>query len=157
METTITKLEAAQTLLDRALTVFLDHDDYVSTIVLAGAAEDVLEGLLHQAGEGKNSSRNQFADATAKMVAKVDKSRDPISPGFAVKMMRDMYNWLRHANDPKEPQTAQSDLDEEAQWMIIRATDNFIQVSHSVPVRMPEFEARRRRSRPAAETEPTSE
>jgi hypothetical protein len=40
----ITKMQAADTLLDAAVEKPLDRKDYVSAIVLAGAAEDLLQG-----------------------------------------------------------------------------------------------------------------
>ena len=46
---TISKVEVAQGLLDRALDVYLDQHDAVATIVLAGAAEDLIDGLLKRA------------------------------------------------------------------------------------------------------------
>ena len=45
------KLELAEHQLDRAITLFLDEKDYISSITLAGAGEEILGNLLKKNGQ----------------------------------------------------------------------------------------------------------
>ncbi|MBI3043928.1 MAG: hypothetical protein HYY78_14005 [Betaproteobacteria bacterium] len=45
-----TKLQLAEIQLERALQLFLDEDDYVCAVTLAGAAEELLSKLREQSG-----------------------------------------------------------------------------------------------------------
>lgn len=47
---TFSKLEVAEHQLERALQLFLDENDYVCAITLAGASEEILGKLLEQSG-----------------------------------------------------------------------------------------------------------
>jgi hypothetical protein len=49
-----TKQEIAELQLDRAIRIFLDEEDFISAITLAGAAEEILGELLER--QGKTSS-----------------------------------------------------------------------------------------------------
>jgi hypothetical protein len=48
---TLTKLEVAEHQLDLAVELFLDRRDYVASITLAGASEEILGKLLEACGE----------------------------------------------------------------------------------------------------------
>lgn len=48
---TLTKLEVAEHQLDLAVELFLDRQDYVASITLAGASEEILGKLLEARGE----------------------------------------------------------------------------------------------------------
>lgn len=54
------KVEAARALLSRAIALLLDQEDYLCALVLAGAAEDVFEGVLKAAG--RPSARSELAE-----------------------------------------------------------------------------------------------
>jgi hypothetical protein len=47
---TLTKIEVAEHQLERALRLFLDENDYVCAITLAGASEEILGRLLEKSG-----------------------------------------------------------------------------------------------------------
>lgn len=48
---TYTKQEIAELQLDRAICIFLDEQDFISAITLAGAAEEILGDLLEMQGK----------------------------------------------------------------------------------------------------------
>ena len=49
----INKIEIAKIQLDRAINLFLDHDDFISALTLAGASEEISGKFLER--EGKDS------------------------------------------------------------------------------------------------------
>lgn len=67
---TLTKLDAARALLDSALAALLDRSDYVASIVLAGSAENVLQGLLE--AQGAQGARAQFVEPIRRLAQKLN-------------------------------------------------------------------------------------
>ena len=62
----VDKLSAARHLLDHAIER-LQSADYLCAIVLAGTAEDLVEGLLTQRGARHTASRPQLGEAIPKV------------------------------------------------------------------------------------------
>ena len=48
IEETLSNLDVAERQLERAIALFLDEEDYVSALTLAGAAEEILGKLLNK-------------------------------------------------------------------------------------------------------------
>jgi hypothetical protein len=92
---TLTRLQVAEHQLEKALLLFLDENDYVSAITIAGASEEILGKLLEK--EGKDHAMGRFINfciAEGKTVSNVNwSSRD-----FAG--MANFYrNSLKHYTD----------------------------------------------------------
>lgn len=104
MNTTISKVEAATQLLDRALDLFLDEQAFVPAIVLAGSAEDVFHGYLVRSG--KEPARTNSARNASRISRHLAPAAPPIPEKVFVQRMRDPFNWLRHADDDADPDTA---------------------------------------------------
>lgn len=118
----VEKLSAARHLLDQAV-VRLQAGDYLSAIVLGGTAEDLLEGLLSQRGSKQEASRPQLSEAIPKVFHHLFPGEPAPSPQDAVALMRETFNWLRHA-DRDEVQTRRLNLRAEAVALSTRAIDN---------------------------------
>ena len=58
----IPKHRIAEVQLNRALQLFMDEQDYVSAITLAGAAEEILGGLLRLAGKRDQVAMDNWID-----------------------------------------------------------------------------------------------
>lgn len=127
----ITKVQAAQTLLSRAIDLYVDQNDGLSAIVLAGAAEDVLQDLLKDAG--RSGSREEMA----KLIVALDDVGEGVSMNDAFGLLRYGYNWPRHADNRK----GDDDFEVEIDWMseagdvIDRAGINLHRVTGEWPAR----------------------
>jgi len=139
VSTTISKIEVATELLDRALALFLDQRAFVPAIVLAGAAEDVFHG--HLLRNGTEPARTNFARSASRISKHLDPAAPAIPEKVFVKRMRDPFNWLRHADDPSDSDTATWDLEEEAEHILSRAIENMGQLLADYPLRVDEFAA----------------
>jgi hypothetical protein len=116
VSTSTSKIEVARELLQRALYLFLEDRAFVPAIVLAGAAEDVFHGYLQRSGA--EPARTNFAKSASRISMHLDPSAPPIDVKIFVKRMRDPFNWLRHADDPSDPDDATWDFEEEAEHML---------------------------------------
>lgn len=130
MQTTITKVDVARALVDRALVMLLDEADYISAIVLAGSAEDVMQGLLNRE-RGEEGARESLVAAALKLLNPPNNPR--LTSERLHRVVRGAFTWLRHA-DRDEPQSITVDLRFEAFDVTDRALENFIKLtgeSHS--------------------------
>lgn len=118
----VEKNSAARHLLDQAV-CRLQSGDYLSAIVLGGTAEDLLEGLLRQRGAEAAASRPQLAGAFLKVFRHMFPGEPQPSPRDAIGIMRETFNWLRHA-DRDEAQARRLNLKAEAVALCTRAIDN---------------------------------
>lgn len=94
---TLTKLEVATRQLDAAIRLFLE-DDYLSSLTLAGAAEEILGRLSERAGlpvAVEEIVAYHFGDTDS---ALSDKERRKI----LLEVMNRARNATKHANDPTE-------------------------------------------------------
>jgi len=148
----LTKLTAAECLLDAAIARLLDKADAVSAIVLAGSAEDVLEGLLEAEGRESEAARNQQADAILRLLRQFKDGTDKVLAfKGACSQMRFVFNWLRHADSEDDPPTLDSDIAEEARETIDRAIYNLYALEQRLPARVRDFDRRRRGSQPTVD------
>ncbi len=134
---TFSKIEVAQELLERALALFLDDHAFVPAIVLAGAAEDVFHGYLQRAGA--EPARVNFARSASRISKHLNPAEPEIPEQVFVQRMRDPFNWLRHADDPSDPDNASWDFEVEAEHILSRAIENMGQLLSDYPTRVEEF------------------
>lgn len=135
--TTITKEKAASQLLHSAIDAFLDRQDFLAALVLGGAAEDVLEGVL--ARRGRPSSRDELLE----LAHAVDGSARPQRKSPFYKLSRSAYNWPRHNDDPDDPQEVTEDWQSAAAEVLGRAAVNLVRVTGEWPARWSEMDGRR--------------
>ena len=128
-KTAITKLEAARALLDCSLELLLDRGDYVSAIVLAGSAEDVMQGLL--VARGVVGARAQLIEPAKRLLKANDPDAAVPSDSRFHSFIREVFNWLRHNDREGEPQAITVDLQNEAIMCAMRAMDNFWSLTQS--------------------------
>ena len=139
MQVTTTKRDAAFALLNRAFDVYLDHHDCLSAIVLAGSAEDLMQGLLTQQGQSQYAARRQLLAGAREIAQAIDPEHAPISEKDTFGLMRGMFNWLRHSDKKDEPDSVTWDLDREAETIIYRALQNWDTLKGLEPPRATEF------------------
>jgi len=122
---TITKQEAADRLIKRADRLIETDRDFVSAILLAGAAEDLLAELIDPTGKGPlPAARRSLAEAANR-----------IQPGGGFReRMRWAYDWLRHSRDkPASDPEITIDTEAEARDILGRAIDNYWQAFGTAP------------------------
>jgi hypothetical protein len=113
---TLSKIEVAEHQLNAAIRLYLDEDDFVSAITLAGAAEEILGKLLEK--QGRQHSLAEFADACVKVGE--DVFCEQWTTKHFVETQTFFRNGLKHLNDG-EPLTVPSSAAEE---IIGGAVDN---------------------------------
>lgn len=126
----LSKLEAAEHLLDRSVEAYLDRGDAISAIVLGGAAEDIYIGLLKRDGQGIPSSRAEMAEHVIATASHLFPGMKPLATGEAHAAIRSAFNWLRH-NDPSKDDPQDRTIDEviEAISIIERAMENRLRLT----------------------------
>lgn len=135
---TVNKLGAALHLLDSAISMLLDRSDYLSAIVLAGAAEDLLQGQLARGNRSDSASRAQLAKGTQAIHKHFFPDAPALKDKDAFDLMRDVYNWLRH-DDRDDAFERRLDWRQEAIHACMRAVDNQFEVTGSAHPRMNEL------------------
>jgi hypothetical protein len=131
----LTKLDVALHLLQRAGRALLEENDGISALVLAGSAEDVLQGLLKRAGRGQEAARATLANWApdfADMLA--PEQAGMVTRAGAIDAMRNPFNWLRHADDENDPPEIAADLRFDASCALLRATQNFHALRGELPL-----------------------
>ena len=114
--TTLTKLEVAEHQLNASIRLYLDANDYVSAVTLAGAAEEILGKLLEK--QGRKHSVGEFAEACVKVGRHIFNQEWTTS--HFVEMQTYFRNGLKHITDG-QPITIPRAAAEE---IIGRAVDN---------------------------------
>lgn len=94
---TLTKLEVAVSQLDQAMRLFLEGD-YLSSLTLAGAAEEILGGLCKRAGHPVAIEQIVAFHMGDTDPALSDKERRNVLTG----VLNRPRNAAKHANDPAE-------------------------------------------------------
>jgi len=92
---TLSKLELAEHQLERALELFLDQDDLICAITLAGASEELLGKLLKQ--HGKQHALGNFIELCISIDGAVHKEELP-EKAF-VNMANSFRDGLKHITD----------------------------------------------------------
>jgi len=135
----LTKVHAAEHLLDAAIEALLDRNDPVTAIVLAGSAEDVFQGLLKLQRREHEAARAQLLPHLRAFIAREDPSATPLADNTVFNMMRSTFTWLRHADHEREPLEIDRDLHTEALLVLYRAAENGYSVTETAPPRMMEL------------------
>lgn len=111
--------------------------DFVTSILLAGAANEILEPLLQELGI--KTKRGEFA-LRAACIASKDSGDNPIDEKTrksAFASSKSIYNALKHAGDrnrgikPSDDLEMVVDLCDEAEWSLSFALDNFLALPES--------------------------
>ena len=92
-------------------------------------------------GNGTEPARTNFARSASRISKRLDRDAPAIPEKVFVKQMRDLFNWLRHADYPSDSDTATWDLEEEAEQILSRAIEYMGQLLADYPLRAEEFVA----------------
>jgi hypothetical protein len=107
MEFELSKIDAAVDQLDWAIRLFLDHKAYVPAITLAGAAEEILGGVVR--------TRAAFGVLRKKFAADFGFEEKVVSQDHLNKAK----NWLKHWDGHRGDEQIRLELDEEALQYIV--------------------------------------
>lgn len=112
MEYSLSKVDAAVDQLNWSINLFLDYQAYVPAITLAGAAEEIIGGILQD--------QSAFAQLKAKLMT------DYHLPGNMVSQqhLNKAKNWLKHWKDMDDDEAIILELEGEAVQYILRAILN---------------------------------
>jgi hypothetical protein len=115
----VSKINAAVFQLDWAIKLFLDEKAYVSSITLAGAAEEIL---------GEAIADSMFRTMKTKLEEVTRLEGKVISQEYLNKTK----NWLKHWRDLKDDEVVEIDLETESIHYILRAMGNLVRYDNSV-------------------------
>ena len=139
----LTHQEAAKTQLDRAIRLFLDEEDYVSCITLAGAAEGMMGEKLTK--KGYDHAVASQAKGYAQLLTEEQREalRHP-KKSFERSMIDDwdiVRNWLKHHRSEAEYLDIRMPKDcmYIAFDMVERASTNYMQLFGDITVQMQRF------------------
>ena len=127
MEYTVTKIGASVHQLDWAIKLFLDHQEYIPAITLAGAAEEVLGQIV-----GDKAIFNQLK---SKLAANFGIPESVVSQVHLNKTR----NWLKHWTNLGDEETVAVDIEGEAVQYIVRGIVNLFLHDGSFPSEGPRF------------------
>ena len=121
------KIDAAVDQLDWAIRLFLDHQAYVPSITLAGAAEEIIGESL-----GDVASLRKLQEQLS-LRYQVDKKV------LVQNHLNRSKNWLKHWNQLKDAAVGVFELETEAISYILRAITNLANHDHTVSSETPRF------------------
>jgi predicted type IV restriction endonuclease len=122
----LNKIDIAKIQLDRAIELFLTHNDYVSAITLAGAAEEILGIVLKNSFPEENTSLEDHIFGTQIMV----KARGSNPKEYEKKAIVSLLNFYRdHLKHYKEDTTLTFDSSVAASFLIERAITNYTRIN----------------------------
>jgi len=122
----LSKIDAAVDQLDWSIRLFLDHQAYVPAITLAGAAEEIIGGIL---------SQSSFSLLKVKLSAKYGLTEKIVSQLHLNKAK----NWLKHWTGRRDEEKVALELETEAIQYIVRAVVNLVAHDQSFPSEGPRF------------------
>lgn len=133
----ISKLEAAKMQLDSAIQHFF-ADEHVCSITLAGAAEDILGGLLQHKGEQSPFEflHDWYQQEYAEQITKQDFSRQ---------LANAHRNWLKHAKEDAGSVLEITDMD--SIMMLMRAVPCYYKLTGGHSTEMDRFNEYVRRNK----------
>jgi hypothetical protein len=153
MQKTYAKREIADAHLARALALFIDDEDYLCAITLAGAADEIY-GKLYRAAVAQDAATNPDRENKSDSRASLDQEVDAMQAvgahfGEAIERTAAITS-LNRARDAMKHHTAGGDpvmLDaaDEAAEIIDRTVRNVMLLDGNYPARIGEFDAKRRR------------
>jgi hypothetical protein len=134
---TLTNLEIAERQLDRSIQLFLDEKDFISSLTLAGAAEEILGKLLNKRGESHSLAyliagclklNNITSDSSPSEIKKTEKG--------IVNLANYFKNRAKHYNDAE---SITFSVDFYAADIIDRAMDNYWKFTQKETEQMQRF------------------
>ena len=120
-EETHNKIDLAIEQLETAVSLFLEGKGYASALTLAGAAEEILGMALKIKGI-ENSLQESYRIYRNPDLAWINQPKTWAE--FTTKGKNKVKNAVKHVSD-KQDLTFQADIQDEALWMLVRATDNY--------------------------------
>lgn len=127
MKYQVRKIDAAVDQLDWAIKLFLDYKAYVPSIVLAGAAEEIIGQTL-----GPEAAFNILKERLS--------IKANLSPAVVSQMhLNKAKNWLKHWQIMKDEETIEIELEIEAIQYIVRAAINLAAHDRSCTSETPRF------------------
>jgi len=128
IDETLSNLEVAERQLERSVVLFLDEKDYVSSLTLAGAAEEILGKLLNK--EGKEHWLDSISKGALRALGFRKKTFETPEAKKAKKEIANISNYhknrMKHYNDDG---TITFAVDIEAADMIDRAISNYFKLT----------------------------
>ncbi|QSP95500.1 hypothetical protein LPB19_03525 [Marinobacter salinisoli] len=138
IEETLTNLQIAERQLERSIGLFLDQKDFVSSLTLAGAAEEILGKLLNERGE-----KHWLDEVLSGALRALGFRRNTLETPEAKKSRKEVSNLanyyknrLKHYN---EDGSITFTVDAEAADMIDRAISNYFKLTKSETGAMERF------------------
>lgn len=130
------KVEIAIEQLEVALKLFLNEGSYVSALSLAGAAEEILGKALKIDGV-ENSLQELYKNYQRPGLEWI--SPPKTWKEFTTDGKNRVRNAVKHLSDAKDL-TFEADIEDEAIWMLVRATDNYNRLGFKPTELMHEFD-----------------
>lgn len=130
----LTKLEIAERQLNRAIILLIDHNDRVCAITLAGAAEEVLAGLLKS--QGNTDVLSEIIESSMGM-GKI------IGQDWTIGDFKSNFNFFR--NELKHHDRGFENIpifEEAALEIIVRAIENFRIFTGAYSIQMHKFNSK---------------
>ena len=130
----LTKLEIAERQLNRAIILMIDHNDRVCAITLAGAAEEVLAGLLKS--QGNTDVLSEIIESSIDM-GKI------IGQDWTIGDFKSNFNFFR--NELKHHDRGRENIpifEEAALEIIVRAIENFRRFTGTYSIQMHKFNSK---------------
>lgn len=161
MQQAYAKREIADAYLARALALFIDIDDYLCAITLAGAADEIY-GKLYRAKIAKDAAANPDREDKPDPRASIDHEVDAIQVvgahfgekierTEAIASLNSARDAIKHFPAGGDPVTL--DAPDEAAEIIDRALRNVMMLDGNYPARITEFDEKRRRLEEARQRE----
>ena len=127
MEYRVGKIDAAVAQLDWAIRLFLDHREYVPSITLAGAAEEIIGAPL-----GQEAAFHKLKDI-------LSNKYNIQAPLVARDYLNKAKNRLKHWRDMKDEEYTDLELETEAIQYIVRARANLVSYDQTITSESPRF------------------
>ena len=130
----LSKLEIAQIQLDRSIELFFKEKDYISSITLAGAAEEILGKLLNINNKEIKNSLEEIIEKT------ITECGDLFTEEIKKKDIVSLANYYRdHCKHIKDGKDTYFSVDFEAAHLIDRASRNYFKLTGTETKNMVKF------------------
>jgi len=120
----LSKIEIAVIQLDRAIKLFFDEKDYISSITLAGAAEEIFGKLLNNKNESINNALEEIIDTTIKFCK--ESSNEEVKKKDIVSLANHYRDHCKHI---RNGEVLNFSVDFEAAHLIDRASENYFKLT----------------------------
>ncbi|MEJ6120851.1 hypothetical protein MT390_02995 [Vibrio sp. 2-Bac 85] len=129
------KIEIAIEQLETALDLFISGKSYVSALTLGGAAEEIL-GMALKIDGVKNSIQELYKNYNRPGLEWLNPPKN--WKEFTTNGENKVRNAVKHLSS-KDDLTFEADIQDEAVWMLVRATDNYNRLGFKPTDLMHEF------------------